>query len=321
MGGANQENAKKIESMATMTANTPKLKRLLKDPTLIWKWPNRKMRLWYWNNIIRGRNSETILLSSKHGKMEVSTSDQVIARTLFVHGQYQYDDLREALVLIKNHITLNPNLVGLDIGSNIGPVGLQLVVDGHFKTVLAIEPDPLNYKLLQANIAHNHLDGRLSAMHCALSDEDGEIELELSTTNFGDHRVRVVDTFNIPLTGEEARRQTVVVPKRTLDSILQEHHIQPQDIGFINVDIQGHEWYFLKGAVQTLEQNPVPLRMEIWPYGLNRAHTDIDNFVELLSHFYSNMLCLTDDSGVEPVKELRGVIEELGDSFIDILFF
>jgi hypothetical protein len=64
------------------------------------------------------------------------------------------------------------------------------------------------------------------------------------------------------------------------------------------------------------------MRLEIWPYGMKRAKTDLDNFVRVLDGIYSSLYDFSGDGRILPVTELQQIIDRLEDvNFTDVLLF
>src|SRR6185369_137257 len=140
----------------------------------------------------------------------------------------------------------------------------------YFRRAIAIEPSADTFALLQRNILQNGLTGSIDAHCCAVSDTPGEMFLELSENNTGDHRLRTAAALPGRL-GEE-HRQTVRVSVQRLDDLLADP-VQRARIGLIWVDIQGHEGQFFDGAREILASG-APVVSEFWPYGIRRAGFD-----------------------------------------------
>ena len=89
---------------------------------------------------------------------------------------------------------LQPGDTFLDVGANIGYFSiLAAAAVGEAGSVMAYEPDPENYRLLQANVELNALRPRVISTAAALSDANGEGRLYLSADNLGDHQVYAGD--------------------------------------------------------------------------------------------------------------------------------
>ena len=129
---------------------------------------------------------------------------------------------------------------------------------------VAIEPDPLNLKLLKTNIILNSLDSKIQVIEKALGNtKNGLIEFELSKINYGDHRVHNPETDKVY--DDEKDREIIKVETTNLDEILK---FDSLDNCFLWLDTQGYEGYILDGARKTLSKG-FPLVMEFWPHGMS----------------------------------------------------
>ena len=82
---------------------------------------------------------------------------------------------------------LHPGAVFVDVGANIGYFTVLAATTAG--KVFAFEPDPENFRLLEANLALNALQRKVTAVPAALAEEDGEGQLYLSEDNLGDHQI------------------------------------------------------------------------------------------------------------------------------------
>jgi len=140
----------------------------------------------------------------------------------------------------------------LDVGANLGyysALGAQLV--GAAGRVVAAEPDPDNFALLQANTA------ALApvAAHClALGATSGRAHLSANAANKGDLFVTRADGAG-----------TV--------GLLAGDVLALDRVDLVKIDVQGAEAAVLRGLRDTLARNRgrVSLLVEAWPYGLERC--------------------------------------------------
>lgn len=175
----------------------------------------------------------------------------------------------------------------LDIGANIGTIGLTALAQGDVSEVWAFEPEPHNYSLLVSNIWLNGLCGRVKHFNVALTDvSDGsDLEFELDTVNFGDHRVRTTEESGKD--GEEGR-QVIRVKSARLDDLCAQLNFER---AIIWMDTQGYEGNVLCGSTKLIDKK-VPIVTEFWPYGLKRSGC-FDKFIDsVVSGAYSNIVDL-----------------------------
>lgn len=192
----------------------------------------------------------------------VNSSDKIIGKSIYVNKKsFDAQHLIAALNLISRKNTLL-----LDVGANLGTIGILGVFKGYFEKCIAFEPDPNNFKLLSSNVYLNGLGGNFELRNEALSNiKKGTLNFELSETNHGDHRVKFQ---NVAGKYNEDNRKVITVKVNTLDSVLQNHEL---DNCVLFMDTQGHEGHILDGA-KVLIQRSVPIVTEFWPYGLNRSN-------------------------------------------------
>jgi FkbM family methyltransferase len=159
----------------------------------------------------------------------------------------------------------------LDIGANIGYysvlAGLQL---GHSGQVLAYEPNPENFALLEKNIAVNSGDN-IQAFKLALSNTDAEGFLYLSADNFGDHQV--YDN------NKNRHRQQISLVNGDM-------HTQQflHTVDLIKIDTQGAEWQVLQGINQLITNSLPQLQMivEFSPNSLRLAGSEPDDLLQFI---------------------------------------
>ncbi|MCC5647825.1 FkbM family methyltransferase [Nostoc sp. CHAB 5824] len=191
----------------------------------------------------------------------VSTSDGVIGRELYARYEFDLDKFGVAQKLLGRNLS---DCVFVDVGANVGSICLPLVKRHYVGSAIAIEPEPLNFRLLSANLWINDVADKVKCHNVAVGAESGSIQFELSNSNFGDHRVSISTEAGA---FDEQSRNKISVRMETLDSLLPEeldHEL------FLWVDTQGYEGFVLQGAVRLMSKK-VPLVVEFWPYGMERA--------------------------------------------------
>ena len=191
----------------------------------------------------------------------VNSSDKAIGRMVYSYrNSFDAHHLTDALKLISR-----PKSVLIDVGANIGTIGLLGVHKGHFEKCIAFEPEPHNFKLLEQNVSLNGLNDKFDLRNEALASEAvGTLDFELSKENYGDHRIRVKTTSGMH---NEGNRKVISVEVNTLDKALENINL---DECILFMDTQGYEGHVLCGANKLIKMN-VPVVTEFWPYGLKRS--------------------------------------------------
>lgn len=252
-------------------------------------------------------------------KYIVSSRDLVIGRSLYIKGEFDFDKFVQVFSLLDFDSTKS-SMTLIDIGANIGSIGIPAVSRGYVDKCIAFEPEPLNLKLLKINVILNGLEENFVVYPVALGDKAGEVRFELSDTNYGDHRVRMGEVEEGLY--DEKNRKTISVPMKTLDEYYDD--FLHGDF-LIWMDTQGFEGYVLNGAEKTTSLK-IPIVLEFWPYGLRRSGC-FEMLLEFLDKSSYTSFIDLDCSGSEKVllskENLSVLADELSlsefDRFTDIL--
>lgn len=140
-------------------------------------------------------------------------------------------------------ILVDPNRIAVDIGAHSGLYSEALSkIATH---VIAVEAIPPLAQNLQRLLPH------VEVINAAISDKDGEITLAMPEGHLG-----LASVAHANFAGS-ARVNKINVPARSLDSILQS---RSDAVGFIKIDVEGHELAVLEGARKTIASHrPVML--------------------------------------------------------------
>ncbi len=145
---------------------------------------------------------------------------------------------------------LKPGEIGIQLGFDMGASVTSDIFLMHRRVkpagmVLGIDPDETNLKLAQDIIDRNNYTIKL--IHKAVFSEAGEVELV-----FGE-KPGWNQLTNIPIDSTvKYNGRSQVVPMDTLDNIITEQKIDVQNIGHVNVTINGSEYYALLGMENLL---------------------------------------------------------------------
>jgi FkbM family methyltransferase len=191
----------------------------------------------------------------------VLSTDQIIARDLFLHGNRAHERITRALRHVGDDFRLR-TLV--DVGANIGIVSVSAVRRGLADRAIAIEPVPENYRLLVANIHLNGVADRIEHHAVALGSRTEEIlRFELSPDNSGDHRVQ----FEGAGLFGEGQRARIDVRSTRFDDLVGD--LEPRS-SLIWMEAQGYEGHILEGASRAVHAR-VPVVAEFCPYLMRRS--------------------------------------------------
>lgn len=171
----------------------------------------------------------------------------------------------------------------IDVGAHIGYFTLLLAdTVGPDGNVTSFEAHPANAALLQQSVTDNALR-QVVPMHCAVTDQDGMVEISVSNSDSVDHRIFLI--------GE---REGVLVPCRSLDSVIE----AGTPIDFIKMDIQGAEGLALEGMRRLVsEQQNLILVSEYEPWGLKESGYGARQYCETLVSMGFQLHDLNEKSG------------------------
>lgn len=193
--------------------------------------------------------------------------DRYVSRRIRAEGIWE--PYETALVLA----SLQPGDVFVDVGANIGyyPVIATDAV-GASGAVLAFEPDPANFRLLQENLAINSCQSVVTAFELGLAERDSTALLYLSADNAGDHQIFAASDG----------RSTLPVALRNGSCFLR-GRIQRLDV--LKVDVQGAEYLVMAGLLPLLGELPSLPRIiiELTPLSLRQAGSSGRALIELLA--------------------------------------
>lgn len=136
----------------------------------------------------------------------------------------------------------------VDVGASVG--GFAAAVRDHcgIRRALLIEPQPANARVLAAQYA----DSRFQISECAVSDEEGAVDMAILNFHYSSSLLAVKAEFAGNSPDADFRvRERIAVKTRLLDNLLAEiSWTEPVDL--LKIDVQGAEIKALNGARQTL---------------------------------------------------------------------
>jgi FkbM family methyltransferase len=278
----------------------------------------RRYRKTIWKSLRFFKKSITISTHQGVFKLPTGTRDP-ISKSLFVNKGYELDFFNEVMNLLqgKNYFNKGEGTI-VDIGANNGAISIGALINGEVADAIAIEPDTFNFALLQENIKQNNLEHVFKTFNCAVSDNKSILQLELSKSNFGDHRIQ--KPTDVKELFKESKRKVVDIESDTLDSLLRD--VDPKKISFIWADVQGHEGYVFQGAKNILAKK-IPVVSEIWPYGIQRSGMSKKQFCDIVISQWSHYWVKQQSGFIQySTKDFHKFLEKLGDKgdFDNVVF-
>ena len=233
--------------------------------------------------VFKAQAKNTLLVAKASNlRFLVNSSDMAVGFSTYIN-RVAFDS--EKIGPILSMCSRGGQSIMLNIGANIGTIGLPALAQGDVSEVWAFEPEPLNYSLLISNIWLNGLNESVKSFNVALTNicDGSDLEFELDPRNFGDHRVRKTEESG--KYGEDMR-EVIRVKSARLDDLCAELIYER---AIIWMDVQGYEGYVLGGSTELINKK-VPIVAEFWPYGLRRSGCFYDFIDAIVSGSYANIV-------------------------------
>jgi FkbM family methyltransferase len=149
-------------------------------------------------------------------------------------------------------VLCDPGKTSIDVGAKIGMYTFRLL--RHSRDVVAFEPIPVLAGMLRRVFANEPVN----VSTCALSDAAGRTVMRVPFGSNGEVKLgrSTIEPAN-PLEHDDvAKVERIDVETKTLDGC------GIDGIGFVKIDVEGHELAVLKGATATLERDRPNLLIE-----------------------------------------------------------
>ena len=193
------------------------------------------------------RLSQSILLLVYRAAVASRLLSTSWGRAIFEWAYMVYKNRIEATTVDGLRSFVRPGAIVIDVGANIGFFALrfgQWVTDA--ARVLALEPEPTNYRRLKRNISRANLDNVVEALCVAVAEKSGEALLTVDPVHPGNHKL-----------GEAG----IAVESISIDALVAGYG-WPR-VGLIKIDVQGAERRVIIGAAETLRRFQPALYVEL----------------------------------------------------------
>jgi FkbM family methyltransferase len=176
----------------------------------------------------------------------------------------------------------------INIGANVGYAALVMSrAVGDAGLVIAIEPEPLNFRLLWENLSRNGVTNVLP-IHAAAGEHTGTTVLGYSPDNSGDHRTA---------------RHPVAVASLDVPLVAVDDLIEDQRVDLVVCDAQGFDHRIVAGMQRLIERCRPPLLVEFWPPGimeLGDRPVEVVEFYRSLGYRITVLTTGQEVSGADP---------------------
>lgn len=145
-----------------------------------------------------------------------------------------------------------------DVGANIGLYALVGTLAPTVRAVDAFEASPVAFRTLEANIAFNDLEARVTSVQMAVSDAPGRVAFQIAK----------------PLSGINSIAETSFHRKSLFKRIIEVESCALDDYAPVSdeilafkIDVEGHETHVIAGATQIFTRNCSIIQIECYRDG------------------------------------------------------
>lgn len=191
-----------------------------------------------------------------------------IGQEINFHGQFEKAELRCLISKVNEYMS---EKTVLDIGANIG--NHSLAFSPYCKQVFSFEPHPKTFRLLELNTMDVT---NIHPINIGASDHTAKMKAVDSHNNMGG--ARLIDDSIVTNEKISNYREFSLRP---LDSIEQ---LENTDIGFIKIDVEGHELQAFKGAKRLLEKHHPVIAFEQLADSFDLGTSDVIEYLKNIGY-------------------------------------
>jgi FkbM family methyltransferase len=212
----------------------------------------------------------------------------------------------------------NKNTIYIDIGAWIGPTVLYSA--NKYKQIICFEPDPVAISRLKENLSVNNFKN-ITLITKALSNTNnfsnfggnGELGNSMSTLLVGlEDKEDFYNDYgrkNGFLLPNERNKDIITVETITIDKVLKDNNINPNNIGLIKMDIEGGEKIVIPSMQNFLKEYKPNFFISLHRVFLK--DNDIDIILNILFNIYSNCYYFSSENNSRR-KITKQIIQEEG---------
>ncbi len=191
--------------------------------------------------------------------------------------------------------------VFLDIGANIGTMSIAAKEKYESLNVIGFEPGSENAKLFKINTIVNNKED-IQVYNMAISDFDGKADLFINESSCVEHILKM-NKYR-----DASRRVTEQVDVMKLDSWCEQYGLPMDKVGYICLDVEGHENAVLEGAQKLLSDHTIPLWVEISSELSKNGSSEL--LIQNISKYYNCYIDKRRPHIVNEIGKLKDLIQD-----------
>tara|TARA_Y200000002_G_scaffold176030_1_gene145137 strand:+ start:1672 stop:2355 length:684 start_codon:yes stop_codon:yes gene_type:complete len=176
---------------------------------------------------------------------EIDIRESIERKTYFLKNYEQH----RMKYLIKNSLKIKSNIL-IDVGANIG--FYSILLSKNFDYIYSYEPNNRNFNILTKNILKNNLQDKINTFNYGLGER--KETLKGSSRNKGE----LIQTSGFAISENNKDGEDVLIHKG--DEVLSFRN----KVITVKIDVEGFEFFVLKGLIELLKNNHCYLQVEIW---------------------------------------------------------
>ena len=196
----------------------------------------------------------------------------------------------------------NKNRSAIDIGVYRGVYSYKL--SKLFKHVYAYEPNPLIFPYLEKNLYK--IIKNLTLKNFALSNSSGNVDLKIPHRSKSIFKDNIEELYRLGWATIHENKNYSSYDKIQVKKIKLDEDLKNIDIGFIKIDVEGHEKEVIEGATNLILNSKPILLIEIIEEHSGRPVSETINFIRDLG--YSPYICK--DSDIYNVEKFKNLDQE-----------
>jgi len=201
---------------------------------------------------------------------------------LLQHGLFQGDQIQAVTswIIANDRVKSHRNII-VDVGANIGTTSIPFAKNLNCH-VLAIEPFPKNFMLLNHNVIQNGFNRQITCVQSAIATKNGTMKMTLPKKESGSASIYQKTAKSLQ------NHPKVDVPAAKLMDILTSARISPEQVAFVWSDTEGSEARIVETGAP-LWQTGVPLYIEVFPRLLERQ-SGISSLKKLVVKYFREFI-------------------------------